>query len=54
MLIAPERKYPRHLRLGLIEAGAGAKGLFLNAGYPRHLRLGLIEAGGAWRLSLPS
>ena len=37
-------RYPRHLRLGLIEAVA--RGLSTNRDeiYPRHLRLGLIEA----------
>ena len=37
--------YPRHLRLGLIEAYDAELSGWRRMEYPRHLRLGLIEAG---------
>ena len=39
-------RYPRHLRLGLIEAQGKYGPDGIQDAYPRHLRLGLIEATG--------
>ena len=42
-------RYPRRMRLGLIEAGVAKPALLGGKRYPRRMRLGLIEAGSAAR-----